>query len=47
MKGTRPLDNDDIRNLGLEGGLNFRWQYRSWDYPIKDGLELVYEHYTR
>ena len=28
MKGTRPLDNNGIRNLGLEGGLNFRWQYK-------------------
>lgn len=27
MEGTRPLDNDEIRSLGLEGGLNFRWQY--------------------
>ena len=27
MKGTRPLDNNEIRNLGLAGGLNFRWQY--------------------
>ena len=27
MKGTRPLDNDEIRSLGLESGLNFRWQY--------------------
>ena len=27
MKGTRPLDNDEIRSLGLEGGPNFRWQY--------------------
>ena len=27
MKGTRPLDNDEIRNLGLEGGSNFRWEY--------------------
>ena len=33
MKGTRPLDNDDIRSLGLESGLNFRWQYRI--YPRK------------
>ena len=27
MKGTSPLDNDEIRNLGLESGPNFRWQY--------------------
>ena len=36
MKGTRPLDNDEIRHssawelsphLGLESGSNFRWQY--------------------
>ena len=28
MKGTKPFDNDDIRSLGLEGGSNFRWQYK-------------------
>ena len=33
MKGTRPLDNDEIRSLGLEGGLNFRWQYTSVTTP--------------
>ena len=27
MKGTRPLDNTEIRSLGLEGSPNFRWQY--------------------
>ena len=27
MKGTRPLNNNEIRNLVLESGLNFRWQY--------------------
>lgn len=27
MKGTRLLDNDEIRSLGSEGGPVFRWQY--------------------
>ncbi len=27
MKGTRPLDNTEIRNLSLESGLKNRWQY--------------------
>ena len=27
MKGTRPPNNDEIHSLGLDGGLNFRWQY--------------------
>ena len=27
MKGTKPLNNDESHNLGLEGGLKNRWQY--------------------
>ena len=27
MKGTRPLDHNENRNLGLGSGLNFRWWY--------------------
>ena len=41
MKGTRPLDNDDIRNLGLAGGLNFRWQYKHHTTHEYDEIDRV------
>ena len=43
MKGTRPLDNNEIRNLGLVGGLNFRWQYKILPYNVWNEANFYYQ----